>query len=106
MRLPVFLRRHPLVRLFVTHTAIGFSISTLFIGGLIGFNAGGLRTLLVSQHAEPYAVLLWFFVGLTFASVQMGAAIMNLADAPPPGGGKRVRVTGLPALAPVRVDKG
>lgn len=94
-----FLRRHPLVRLFITHTLIGYAISTLFVGGLLGFDAGGLRTLVLSQHAEPFVVLLWFFVGLTFASVQMGAAIMNLADGPPPAGGKRARIGSTLALA-------
>lgn len=87
-----FLRRHALVRLFLVHTLIGYAIATLFVGGLIVFNIGGLTSLVVNQHAEPFIVLLWFFSGLTFASVQMGAAIMSLADPPPPGGGKRARI--------------
>lgn len=98
-----FLRRHALVRLFIVHTLIGYAISTLFVGALIGFDLGGLATLVAKQHAEPFILLLWFFVGLTFASVQMGMAIMSLTDERPPGSGKRQRVeTG--ALAAIKVD--
>ncbi len=100
-----FLRRHALVRLFLVHTLIGYAIATLFVGALVVFNVGGLTTLVVRQHAEGFIVLLWFFSGLTFASVQMGAAIMSLADAPPPAGGKRARPPKSALLAAVRVAR-
>lgn len=89
-----FLRRHQLVRLFLTNAAIGFSASGIFIGALFGFNVGGIARLIATQHAWPFMLLLWFFAGLTFASVQMGVAVMNLRDGPPPAGGKRQRVQG------------
>lgn len=98
-----FLRRHALVRLFIVHTLIGYAISTLFVGALIGFDLGGIGTLISNQHAEPFIVLLWFFVGLTFASVQMGMAIMSLTDERPPGGGKRQRAPH-GALAAIKLD--
>jgi hypothetical protein len=87
-----FLRRHALVRLFIVHTLIGYGLATLFVGALIGFDLGGIATLIANQDAEPFILLLWFFVGLTFASAQMGMAIMSLTDEQPPRGGKRARV--------------
>ncbi|MEZ6023091.1 MAG: hypothetical protein R3C16_06700 [Hyphomonadaceae bacterium] len=95
-----FLRRHALVRLFLTHTAIGYGVSTLFVAAILLLDLGGLASLIASQHAETVVLLLWFFIGLTFASVQMGMAIMSLGDEAPPGGGKRQRT---PLLAPVRI---
>lgn len=94
-----FLRTQHLVRLFLVHALIGYAISTAFVGSFLIFDIGGLATLVAVQNAQPAMLLLWFFVGLTFASVQMGMAVMSLADPPPPGGGKRVRVAGAPAAA-------
>ena len=85
-------RRHPLVRLFALQALIGFAISSIFVGGLVLFDVGGFSTMTHSQHSDAAVLLLWFFVGLTFASVQMGMAVMSLASNPPPGGGKKVRV--------------
>ncbi|WP_395646532.1 hypothetical protein [Terricaulis sp.] len=93
-------RRHPLVRLFVLQALIGFAISSIFVGGLVLFDVGGFSTMTRSQHSDAVVLLLWFFVGLTFASVQMGMAIMSLKPEPPPGGGKKVRVD---TLQPVPV---
>jgi len=45
--------------------------------------------------------LLWFFTGLTFGSVQIGAAVMLDDGSDRPAGGRRLRVP--PALVPVRV---
>lgn len=97
------LRRHALVRLFVVQSLIGFGISTAFVLSLLVFNIGGFATLALRPDTWPFAFVLWFFVGLTFASVQMGMAIMSLVGDPPPSGGKRVRIE--PALAPVRVAR-
>lgn len=97
------LRRHALVRLFVVQSLIGFGISTAFVLALLVFNLGGFASLALRAGAWPFVIVLWFFVGLTFASVQMGMAIMSLVGDPPPGGGKRLPVE--PTLAPVRVAR-
>ncbi|MBL8536795.1 MAG: hypothetical protein JNM59_05270 [Hyphomonadaceae bacterium] len=86
-----FFRRHALVRLFLANTLIGFGASGAFVGALLWVNAGGIATLIERQHAWPFVLLLWFFAGLTFASVQMGVAVMNLVDRDGGGGGKRQR---------------
>lgn len=87
-----FLRQRPLVRLFVVNTLLGFGASTIFVAALLVANAGGLATLIAQQDLWPVVLLLWFFAGLTFASVQMGVAVMNLAERGPGGGGKRQRL--------------
>ncbi|MEZ5995536.1 MAG: hypothetical protein R3C25_07250 [Hyphomonadaceae bacterium] len=97
-----FLRRHLLVRLLIVHTLIGFGLSALFVGGLVVFDAGGFATLIAHQQAWPFAILLWFFAGLTFASVQMGMAVMSLIDQGPGGGGKRQRTPRALAVAAAR----
>jgi hypothetical protein len=76
------------------------------------FDIAGLRTLAAKSDSTLVAFpVLTFFLGLTFASVQMGAAIMLLPHEDRSGGGGGssrlvawlVRVFGPPAmLAPVR----
>ncbi len=97
-----------LVRFVLLHTAIGFGISAVFVALLMSTDANGLAALLRGAESHPLpALLLWFFCGLTFASVQIGAAVMLLAheDPPEPRGGRRIPVPGpglVPALLPVR----
>lgn len=84
-----------LVRFFFCHAAIGFGLAAGFVAGFVladPHGAGGVL-LTAADHWWP-AVVLWFFVGLTFASVQIGAATMLLGhrdDRGPRGG------LGLPA---------
>ncbi len=91
-----------LIRLVLLHGALGFGISALFVGLLLGTDTGGLATLLRGAETHPVpALLLWFFCGLTFGSVQIGTAVMLLAqDEAPPGGGSRAPVA--LRLAPYR----
>jgi len=98
--LRAFFRKHPLVQLLALNMLTGFGLAAIVVGGLTVFNVGGFRTMTLGHGQWPVIVLLWFFVGLTFASVQMGMAVMSLIDEGTPGGGKRVRVTG---AKPVRV---
>jgi len=67
----------PLVRFMLLHGLVGFAIATLFILGFLVQDPGGMGTLLLhgAGHWWP-AVLLWFFLGLTFGSVQIGVATM------------------------------
>jgi hypothetical protein len=76
-------RRLPtLVRFVVRHAAIGFGIAAVFVGALLLADPGGAGSLLLTaaDHWWP-AVALWFFIGLTFGAVQIGAATMLLAEA-------------------------
>jgi hypothetical protein len=92
-------RRLPLlVRFMALHAAIGFGIAAIFVVALLLADPGQAGTLLMTAagHWWPAAVL-WFFTGLTFASVQMGVAVMLLAEPPaPPRRGK-----GVPLFAPL-----
>ncbi|MBL8544636.1 MAG: hypothetical protein JNJ63_12585 [Hyphomonadaceae bacterium] len=98
--LRAFFRKHPLVQLLALNMLTGFGLSAMVVGAMTMFDAGGFRTMTLGHGQWPVIVLLWFFVGLTFASVQMGMAVMSLIDEGTPGGGKRVRVTD---AKPVRV---
>jgi hypothetical protein len=93
-----------IVRFFLAHAAVGFGLSTLFVGGLLLADPNGAGRLLLTGagHWWP-AVVLWYFVGLTFGAVQIGAATMLLEhrDTPRPRGGTGVP-TGLVPI-PVRV---
>jgi hypothetical protein len=82
--MPQSRRRLPRVIPFmVRHAMLGFAIAALFVGGLLAFDIGGFAALL---QGAPWATrimataLLWFMTGLTFASAQMGFALMALSD--------------------------
>ncbi len=101
-----------LVRFLVRHAAIGFAIAILFVGALLALDAQGLRTLLrASSDGWLAGAILTFAMGLTFASVQMGAAVMLLSRrADPPAGGRRRPRAPLPApqdlaMQPVRLPR-
>lgn len=75
----VFLARHAL---------IGFALATAFVGVMAWFDIASLRTLAAKSDSTLVAFpVLTFFLGLTFASVQMGAAIMLLPHDEKSGGG-------------------
>jgi hypothetical protein len=97
-----------LVRFLLCHAAVGFGLAAVFVGGFLLADPHGAGGVLLGAagHWWP-AVVLWFFVGLTFGSVQIGAATMLLGepkDRPRRGGG--TRVTGLvPLPIPVRARR-
>ncbi|PWS38748.1 hypothetical protein DFH01_05695 [Falsiroseomonas bella] len=91
-----------LVRFFLCHAAVGFGLAAVFVGGFLLADPHGAGSVLLGAagHWWP-ALVLWFFVGLTFGSVQIGAATMLLGerpDRPPRGGG-----TGVTDLVPVPI---
>ncbi|MBX3578352.1 MAG: hypothetical protein KF723_14190 [Rhizobiaceae bacterium] len=95
-----------LVRFLACNAAIGFGLAAGFVGLVVGIDVGGLRSLAAASAAGPYAIgLLFVATGLTFASVQMGFAVMLLAHAPGPGGGKAKRspVVAMRRLAVLRI---
>lgn len=66
----------PLVRFLLGHALIGFGVAVPFVGLLLLLDVGHLRTLVTEPDFHPGAVLLLlFFVGLTFGSLQMGYAV-------------------------------
>lgn len=94
-----------LVRFLLSHAAIGFGIAAIATTAFVLADPGGAGGILLTAagHWWP-VVVLWFFLGLTFGSAQIGAATMLLADRPakprPPGGGGRA-----PALVPIPVRR-
>jgi hypothetical protein len=81
-----FKRTHPLLALLIAHATIGFGLAALFVTAIVAFDVGGVGRLLATDAAWPFAIVLWFFTGLTFASAMMGSAIMGLARHNGPGG--------------------
>ncbi|MEO1039449.1 MAG: hypothetical protein AAFX09_07870 [Pseudomonadota bacterium] len=65
-----------LVRFLIRHALIGFIVAILFVAAILVFDFANLRTLASQSSAGLLAILLLaLFIGLTFASVQMGYAI-------------------------------
>jgi len=88
----VFWRKHALVRLLALHALAGFALAAVFICALGAVDFGGIASMISRQGAWPVYVVLWLFCGLTFASVQMGIAVMSLERDGQDGGGKRARI--------------
>ncbi len=78
-----------LIKFLITHAAIGFGIAAIFVAGLLWADVAGLWTL-ISRSSSGWlaAFLLFFFNGLTFASLQMGFAVMLSGE---DGGGNAKR---------------
>lgn len=70
-----------LIKLYIKSCAIGFVVSAVFVGLLLGFDVMGLRGLVWRSDIGIMAVgLIWFFNGVVFAGVQFAFAIMSMAD--------------------------
>ncbi len=99
-----------LIRLYITHVAIGFGIAGLFVGMLLWFDIAHLRHLILNSDKGWLALLvLWLANGIVFAGVQFAIAVMRLKDDDDdePRGGRRHRVarpTG--EMIPIRVAAG
>lgn len=101
------LRRIPVaVRFMVVHGLVGFGLAALFVGAVLWSNPGGVGALILREGGVPVIALLWFFTGLTFGSVQIGAAVM-LQDGRDerPGGGLRAGLRAVPVRAPARTRR-
>jgi len=79
------------IRLILKHAAIGFGISAGFTAMILVFNVGNLWHLVTNTEEGPIAVIMLVVFGtITFGSVQIGYAIMTMADADDDAkGGKR-----------------
>lgn len=97
-----------LVRLYISQVLMGFGLSGVFVGLLLGLDVAHLRTLmLATQGGAIAAFMLFFFNGLVFAGVQFAMTIMRMAepeDKGPRGGRRQPVATG--QLARVRVAAG
>lgn len=95
-----------LIRLYITHCAIGFGIAAGFVGMLLWFNIANLWHLISTSDKGWLALLvLWLSNGVVFAGVQFGIAVMRMKDGDDdePRGGRRQRVAPQPRMIPVRV---
>lgn len=80
------------VRFLMLHAAIGFCLAGLFTAALIWFNPNDLGTLLARAPDYPLpTIILWYLLGLTCSSCQMGAAIMLLGSSNDDGRNGRFR---------------
>lgn len=78
---------NPLIPFLARHCLAGLAAGWIFVGGLLGLDVAGLRTLIFAEQAWWLPLgLLVFGVSLTFGSAAMGAGIMGLGRACPPGG--------------------
>ncbi|MEM1047708.1 MAG: hypothetical protein AAGL24_16230 [Pseudomonadota bacterium] len=82
-------------RFLLTHALIGFGIAILFVGMIFAFDLAGLGSLILRSDVEALAIfMLVYFMGLTFASVQMAFALLlaskDVADDGRGGGGGRL----------------
>lgn len=69
-----------LIRLYVTHCAIGFGVSAGFVALLLWLNVANLWHLVTHSDVGVLAVfLLWLFNGIVFAGAQFAFAIMGMA---------------------------
>lgn len=66
------------------HAAFGFVIAIIAVALMMITDFATLRTLMLASDVGLLALfLLTFFLGLTLASVQMGIAVIMLADRQP-----------------------
>jgi len=92
-----------LLRLLIKNTAIGFGVSATFVAAVIWSDTAQLGSLIAASPVGWLAAtILFFFVGLTFASVQMGIAVMRL-DRDEDGSGTRLRSWRAPIMVPARI---
>ncbi|HKL54576.1 MAG: hypothetical protein ACX93P_02110 [Roseovarius sp.] len=99
-----------LIRLYITHVAIGFAIAAAFVGMLLWFDVANLWHLVTHSDKGLLAVvILWISNGVIFAGVQFGIAVMRLKDDDDDDhhGGLRQHVMREEhATIPVRADEG
>lgn len=70
-------RMPKLIRFLAFHAAIGFALALAFVVALLGFNVMNMRDLIMTSEVKWVAILaLTILMTITFASVQMGVAIM------------------------------
>lgn len=96
-----------LVRLYITHTAIGFVLSAIFVAMLVWFNVAGVGNLILgSDIGWVAAIMLVVMNGVVFAGAQFAIAVMRLAeDDDKPRGGLRQHLTPIPVRVEARATR-
>lgn len=95
-----------LIQLYIKSCAIGFVLSAIFVGLLLGFDIMGLGGLIARSDVGLLAlVLIWFFNGIVFAGVQFAYAIMSMADDDDDHHGGRPALVFLAEPIPIRIDR-
>lgn len=99
-----FRRIPPAVRFMVMHGLVGFGLAAVFVTAVLWADPGGVGSLILRVGGWPVVLMLWYFSGLTFGSVQIGTAIM-LQNGPDqePRGGRRFRLPAAPVPVPARI---
>jgi len=94
-----------LIRLYITHVAIGFALSLGFVAALVGLDVAGIGHLVLNSDMGAVALtMLIVFNGLVFAGAQFAFAVMRLGDRGQDGGGhgQGLRLQPIPLRVPVR----
>jgi hypothetical protein len=94
------------VRFMIRHALFGYAAALVFVTAFLLLDLGSLASLMRSSEFGLLAMaLLFFFTGLTFASLQMGIAVMSLRPSRgDDGSGGEAGRNDLPAGAqPVRI---
>lgn len=97
-----------LIRLYITHAAIGFAIAAAFVGMLLWFDIANLWHLISTSDKGWIAILvLWVSNGVIFGGVQFGIAVMRMKDDDddPHGGLREFVMPREEATIPVRADE-
>ncbi len=96
-----------LIRLYITHTAIGFGISAVFVAMLVCFDVAGVgRLVLGSDMGWVAAIMLVVMNGVVFAGAQFAIAVMRLAETDDtPRGGLRHGLIPIPVHAGAPVTR-
>ncbi len=105
---PAWSRLPMLVRFLICHAALGFVIAAIAVAAFVLADPGGAGGILLNAAGHWWPVVaLWFFLGLSFGSAQIGAATMLLADRlDPPGPRGNAPVTRMRLVpAPVRAGR-
>lgn len=70
-----------IVRFYIKHCIIGFTVSAVFIATLLWFNVANLWHLISTSDIGVMAlVVFWVLNGIVFAGVQTGVAVMLMAE--------------------------
>ena len=70
-----------IVRFYIMHCVIGFTVAAVFTGAILWFNVANLWHLISSSDIGLMAVVVfWVLNGIVFAGVQNAVAIMLMAD--------------------------
>lgn len=70
-----------IVRFYIKHCIIGFTISAAFIAALLWFNVANLWHLISHSDIGLMAlVVFWVLNGIVFAGVQTGVAVMLMTE--------------------------